>query len=95
MMRNFLTLAALMGLAGLAPAGEPIALVHGKIYTGNDRGSVVQAVVCVDGRITLVGSDAIVKSHLPAKTRIIDLRGGTVFAGPDRRARAFGGHRVS
>ena len=72
-------------LAALAATGSLLAsdtiLIHGHIYTGNDKMPWAQALAIDGSRITAIGSDADVSKYRDPKTRVIDLNGRTVIPG--------------
>ncbi|HMF56570.1 MAG TPA: amidohydrolase [Pyrinomonadaceae bacterium] len=55
-------------------------ILHGKIFTGDARGTVAQAVAVNNDRIIAVGSDAEIMSHYRS-ARVIDLNGKFMTAG--------------
>ncbi|HEU4623138.1 MAG TPA: amidohydrolase [Steroidobacteraceae bacterium] len=71
----------LVAAAAGASAAEPLALLHGNIYTVDERNPHAEAVIAVDGRITYVGSNAGAMAKMHAGARTIDLNGQTVFPG--------------
>ena len=56
-------------------------LIHGHIYTGNDKAQWAQALALTGTRIDAVGSDAEISGRREAKTKVIDLKGRTVIPG--------------
>jgi predicted amidohydrolase YtcJ len=60
---------------------EPLVLINGNLYTGDDLHPRADAVACVDGRIAFVGSAADARQHAPAGARVLDLHGQTVLPG--------------
>ena len=71
---------ALAGFARVAPAQNerPIALIHARILTMTEAGTIEDGtVVIVDGRVTAVGKDV----DIPLGAREIDVEGGTVMPG--------------
>ena len=64
-----------------APASGSIALVNGRVYTGDSRGPPADAVLALGGRIRHVGSSAEARRLAPSGTRIVDLQGATVLPG--------------
>ena len=56
-------------------------LVNGNVITVDDAQPRAQAVAIADGRILAVGTDAEVRAHETAATRVIDLGGRTVVPG--------------
>ncbi len=62
-------------------AGEPLILLNGNVYTGDDQHPRAEAVVCVDGKIAYVGSNVGARQQAPANPRAIDLHGQTVLPG--------------
>src|SRR2546421_10059436 len=58
------------------PAAD-IVLLNGQIITVDAKDSIAQAVAILGGKIVAVGSNDVVKSHVGASTRVIDLQGRT------------------
>jgi predicted amidohydrolase YtcJ len=58
-----------------------LALVNGKIWTGNPRQPEAQALAALHGRIVAVGTAAQIKRLTGAQTKIIDLQGKRVVPG--------------
>ena len=56
-------------------------LIHGRIYTGNEKVPWAQALSITGGRIDALGSDAEISKHKDSKTNVIDLGGRTVIPG--------------
>ncbi|MCE9641593.1 MAG: amidohydrolase family protein, partial [Betaproteobacteria bacterium] len=54
---------------------------NGKIITVDAQFRIAQAVAISGGRFAAVGSDADVKRHAGAATRMVDLKGRTVVPG--------------
>ena len=71
---------ASLGLAAAQPAAD-LALVHGKIWTGEESRPEAEAVACRGGRIVAVGSDGEVRPWIGSSTKVIDLHGRRVVAG--------------
>ena len=80
-MRSALALLAAC-LSAAAFAG-PVDLVlrNGRIYTVDDRFSVVEALAIRGGRVLAAGNDAQITKLATADTRVIDLKGRTVIPG--------------
>jgi predicted amidohydrolase YtcJ len=57
------------------------ALVHGKIFTGNDASPWAEAVAASGGRIIAVGPDGEIRKLVGAETRVIDAGGRLVIPG--------------
>ena len=74
---------AAVGLASWSQAQRPaeMILVNGNVITVDDAQPRAQAVAIADGRILAVGTDAEVRAHETAATRVIDLGGRTVVPG--------------
>lgn len=58
-----------------------LALKHGAVYTVDGARSWAQAVAIREGRITYVGSDQNLASHVGPSTRIVDLKGRMLLPG--------------
>jgi predicted amidohydrolase YtcJ len=73
----------LVSFAPQASRVEPADLIfiNGNIYTVNDKQPQAEALAVKADRITFVGSNADVKKYRGAKTRVVDLHGGTVVPG--------------
>jgi predicted amidohydrolase YtcJ len=56
-------------------------LVHGHIYTGNDKAPWAQAIAITGAKIDAVGTDQEILARKQAKTEVIDLHGRTVIPG--------------
>ena len=74
---------AAVGLASWSQAPRPadMILVNGNVITVDDAQPRAQAVAIAAGRILAVGTDAEVRAHETAATRVIDLGGRTVVPG--------------
>ena len=74
---------AAVGLASWSQAPRPAdtILVNGNVITVDDAQPRARAVAIADGRILAVGTDAEVRAHETAATRVIDLGGRTVVPG--------------
>jgi predicted amidohydrolase YtcJ len=74
---------ALLGLAlaGSALFASDTVLTNGHIYTANSRSLWVEALAITGDKIDAVGSNAEIKRHRSANTKVIDLRGKTVIPG--------------
>lgn len=70
-----------------APAAEPaaqpadIVLLHGAVYTQDEKALWVEAVAVRDGRYVAVGSDADMRALAGPSTRVIDLHGRMLMPG--------------
>ena len=64
-------------------ASVSLALVNGRIRTGDVRRPVADAVAIDGARLVLVGSSAEVRKLAGAGARVVDLRGATVRPVPD------------
>jgi predicted amidohydrolase YtcJ len=62
------------------PASDTL-LLHGHIYTGNEKAPWAQALAITGTRIDAVGTDQEVLARREAKSQIIDLHGRTVIPG--------------
>ena len=61
------------------PSGPPdVVLVNGAVLTVDARDSVAEAVAITGGRITAVGTTAVVKALAGPSTQVIDLAGRAV-----------------
>jgi predicted amidohydrolase YtcJ len=58
-----------------------LVLTGGRLFTADGAGSWARAMAVRDGRISAVGTDAVVKPLIGARTRVIDLHGRTVTPG--------------
>jgi predicted amidohydrolase YtcJ len=67
--------------AGLARAADALVLLNGNVYTGEPDRPRAEAIVAVDGRVAYVGSNDEARRRAPVASRIVDLKGGTVFPG--------------
>lgn len=56
-------------------------LIHGHIYTGNNKAPWAQAIAVTGTRIDAVGTDQDILTRKQAKTEVIDLHGRTVIPG--------------
>lgn len=63
-----------------------LALVNGRIRTGDPRRPVADAMAVAGAMLALVGSSAEVRKFVGTGPRVIDMRGGTVIAMPDSDA---------
>src|SRR4051794_37615987 len=54
---------------------------NGNIYTASERQPRAEAVAVKAGRIIFVGTNADAKKYEGQKTRVVDLKGGTVLPG--------------
>ena len=74
---------AAVGLASWSQAPRPAdtILVNGNVITVDDPQPRARAVAIAGGRILVVGTDAEVRAHETAATRVIDLGGRTVVPG--------------
>ena len=63
-----------------------LALVNGRIRTGDPRRPVADALAVAGAMLALVGSSAEVRKFVGKGTRVVDMRGGTVIAMPDSDA---------
>ncbi len=67
-------------------ADVTLALVNGRIRTGDPRRPVADAMAVAGAVLALVGSSAEVRKFAGKGPRVIDMRGGTVIAMPDSDA---------
>ncbi len=66
-------------------------LLHGNVYTVNQKQPRAEAVAVSQGRIVLVGSNAEAERFRGSKTRVLDLQGKTVMPGlTDSHCHIFG-----
>ena len=63
-----------------------LALVNGRIRTGDPRRPVADALAIAGARLALVGTSAEVRKFVGKGPRVIDMKGGTVVAMPDSAA---------
>ena len=70
-------------LAGALMAAEPadLVLLNGKIWTVNPTHPSAEAVACRGGRITAVGTTAVIRRLAGPTTKVVDLRGKRVLPG--------------
>jgi predicted amidohydrolase YtcJ len=61
--------------------GSDTILIHGHMYTGNDRDKWAQAIAVTGGVIEAVGTDQDILRRRDSKTKVIDLQGRTVIPG--------------
>ena len=66
---------------GTSAFASDLLLIHGHIYTGNDRALWAQAVAITGSKIDAVGTDQEISARREAKTKVIDLAGRTVIPG--------------
>ncbi|MDP9200165.1 MAG: amidohydrolase [Pseudomonadota bacterium] len=79
--RVLIAVALLAIISAEAQATGSIALVNGRVYTGDSSGPPAEAVLALGGRIRHVGSSAEARRLAPSGTRIVDLQGATVLPG--------------
>lgn len=63
------------------PPYPSLALVNGRIYTGDSRNPWAEAVCCVDNRIVYVGRTAEAKNYLLPRGELLDAQGALVLPG--------------
>lgn len=63
------------------PASKGLALINGKIYTGNPQQKWAEAVVIKDGRISFVGSSADAQGQIAGGMEVVDLQGKLALPG--------------
>ncbi len=63
-----------------------LALVNGRIRTGDPRRPVADALAIAGATLALVGTSAEVRKFVGKGPRVIDMKGGTVVAMPDSDA---------
>ncbi len=56
-------------------------LIHGHVYTGNEKMKWAEALALTGGKIDAVGTDQEISKKRDAKTKVIDLQGRTVIPG--------------
>jgi hypothetical protein len=79
---TILVAALLFAIAGAdARAAGSIALVNGRVYSGDADAPPAEAVLAIGGRIRHVGTSQQVRELAPAGTRVIDVQGATVLPG--------------
>src|SRR4051812_36444450 len=84
LMKHLSTYLAMLVLAPLvleAQGAADLVLTNGRIYTVDEAHPRASALAVRGGRVLFVGSDAEAKSLVGASTRVVDLRGATVFPG--------------
>jgi predicted amidohydrolase YtcJ len=82
MFYRYLAAALLAGFCGAALADDmEIILLNGKIVTGDERGTVQQAMAVIDGRIAAMGKSDEIRRLAGRTTRVVDLGGRTVIPG--------------
>src|SRR3984957_10290945 len=83
--------AALLGLAANASSANPLAITNVRIIDGNGGVPIEQGTVVVDGqRIVAIGASSAV--HVPAGSRRLDGKGGSLFPGlADMHVHLLGG----
>ncbi|MFL5527211.1 MAG: amidohydrolase family protein, partial [Gemmatimonadaceae bacterium] len=65
-----------------APAASSIAIINGRVWTGDPSRPWAEAVSIVGDRIVVVGSNSDIRSRkLAADSRVIDAHGGMVVPG--------------
>jgi len=83
-MKLFLLTAALL-LVSLIPIQQQvpadIVFKNGNVYTANDKSSKAQAIAVKGDKIVFVGTNEAAQKFIDAKTRVVDLKGGTVLPG--------------
>src|SRR5688572_1967812 len=62
-------------------AGADIVFKNGNVYTVDPKAPRAQAIAVTKDRIVFVGSNADAQKFVGAKTRVVDLKGGTVLPG--------------
>jgi hypothetical protein len=67
-------------------ADVTLALVNGRIRTGDPRRPVADAMAIAGAALVLVGSSAEVRKFAGKGPRVIDMKGATVIAFPDAEA---------
>ena len=81
MVKNILTLAALLaGTAAIAAPADTV-LLHGKIITADAKDSIAQALAINGGTISAIGSDAAIGKLVGPNTKVIDLKGRAATPG--------------
>jgi len=75
------TVAAVSLQAAAALAGGDLALVNGRIWTGDADRPVVEALAIADGRVVAVGTGEEMREALDADARVIDLDGNFAMPG--------------
>lgn len=74
-------LAAMLPLSAHAATTADTVYINGKVYTADDRDSVVQGFAVSGGRFVAVGSDAELRQYVGEGTRLVDLQGHFVSPG--------------
>ena len=67
--------------AAAAPPAADLALINGKIWTGNASQPQAEAVACRAGRIVAVGTGAEIRAWIGPATEVVDLAGKLVVPG--------------
>jgi predicted amidohydrolase YtcJ len=95
-LRRFAALAGLAAFAACTPATQAppasapalppaaaadLVLLGGRVFLADEAGTVVQALAVRDGRVVAAGTDAEVRAHAGAATRVVELRGRLVTPG--------------
>ncbi len=79
-LERFLLLVTALTSAGSLLASDTI-LVHGHVYSGNDKSPWAQGLAISGSAIDAIGTDADILKHKESKTKVIDLQGRTVIPG--------------
>src|SRR5215472_15305977 len=74
-------LATLTLLSASALSASDTILIHGHIYTGNDKAPWAQAIAITGTKIEAVGADQQIEKTKTVKSNVIDLQGRTVIPG--------------
>jgi predicted amidohydrolase YtcJ len=80
--RHYTLVVATVALfSGARSFASDVVLIHGHIYTGNEKMPWAQALAVTGSKIDAVGTDQEISSRREAKTKVIDLQGSTVIPG--------------
>jgi predicted amidohydrolase YtcJ len=81
-LRRIALVLMLAGFCGAALAEDmDIILLNGKIITGDERGTIHQALAVIDGHIEAMGKSAEIRRLAGRTTKVVDLGGRTVIPG--------------
>lgn len=63
------------------PATVTLAIINGRVWTGNPAQPWAEAIAVTGDRLAIVGTNAAVKAQVPASARVIDAKGALVTPG--------------
>jgi hypothetical protein len=78
---KFLVFGVIGMSAAFAQPQADLALVNGRVWTGNPKQPEAEAVACLGSRIVAVGASGEVRRWVGARTQVIDLKGKRVVPG--------------